>query len=248
MTNSVDNFVSLAFLRIYGISVDNFEIFSYNGEETKNDEPTIFYIPYIVLESSVAQPNFDGRLLAFKIKGFKPIVEENLENSNRVQYLVSVFLRVISSKEILNEMIKSFDKNGDNQFSKKEINDMYKKCKYPNPTLATNSLFELFDHDKDGKLSVNEVKAALLVDYIIKAEDCLKKFVDTIFNADSNKDNKITWDEARQFFVTCGSNEAQAKVLANSMFEDVDSDDDKCITREELRKYAIEYFEIYPTE
>ncbi|EAL65871.1 calcium-binding protein [Dictyostelium discoideum AX4] len=150
---------------------------------------------------------------------------------------------MVTKKEFLeeltnatNEAIKAADKNGDNQLSKKEVNDMYKKCKYPNPTLATNSLFELFDLDKDGKLSVNEVKTAVLVDYIIEAETCLKKFVDIIFKADSNKDNKITWDEARQYFITSGSNEAQAKVLANSMFEDVDSDDDKCITREELRE------------
>ncbi|KAM9976100.1 hypothetical protein ACTFIR_009941 [Dictyostelium discoideum] len=162
---------------------------------------------------------------------------------------------MVTKKEFLedltnatNELIKAGDKNGDNQLSKKEINDMYKKCKYPNPTLATNSLFELFDLDKDGKLSVNEVAVGLFVDYIIEAETCLKKFVDTFFKADSNKDNKITWEEARQYFVSSGSNDAQAKVLANSMFEDVDSDDDKCITREELREYAIEYFEIYPTE
>ncbi|EAL65815.1 calcium-binding protein [Dictyostelium discoideum AX4] len=162
---------------------------------------------------------------------------------------------MVTKKEFLedltnatNEMIKAGDKNGDNQLSKKELYELFKKCKYPNPTLVTNSLLELFDLDKDGKLSVNEVKTALLVDYIIEAETCLKKFVDSIFKADSNKDNKITWDEARQFFVTSGSNEAQAKVFANSMFEDVDSDDDKCITREELREYAIEYYEIYPTE
>ncbi|KAM9988804.1 hypothetical protein ACTFIY_004861 [Dictyostelium cf. discoideum] len=162
---------------------------------------------------------------------------------------------MVTKKEFLeelsnatNEMIKECDKNGDNQLSRGEIFAMYKKSKFPNPTLATNALFELFDENNDGKLSVNEVKVAILVAYIISAETALKKFVDTFFKADSNKDNKITWDEARQFFIKCGSKESEAKVYANSMFEDVDSDNDKSITRDELRSYAIEYFGVYPTE
>ncbi|KAM9992051.1 hypothetical protein ACTFIZ_012720 [Dictyostelium cf. discoideum] len=162
---------------------------------------------------------------------------------------------MVTKKEFLeeltqatNDLINKVDTNGDKQLSKDEVRAMYKKCKYPNPTLATNALFELFDDNKDGKLSVDEVKVSLLVEYIIEAETFIKKFVDTFFKADSNKDNKITWDEAKQFFVKGGSSEAKATVFANSMFEDVDSDNDKSITRDELREYSIEYFEIYPSE
>ncbi|KAN0040595.1 hypothetical protein ACTA71_008933 [Dictyostelium dimigraforme] len=162
---------------------------------------------------------------------------------------------MVSKKEFIeeltrvtNDLIKRADKNGDKKLSKDEVLDIYKKSKYPNPTLATNSLFELFDEDEDGQLSFDEVRVAALVDYIIMAETAIKQMVDKTFKADTNKDDKISFEEAKQAFIKSGSNEKAATVYALSMFSDVDSDHDNSITREELRQYAIKYYEIYPSQ
>ncbi|KAN0014437.1 hypothetical protein ACTFIU_000755 [Dictyostelium citrinum] len=162
---------------------------------------------------------------------------------------------MVTKQQLLDEiqnatdaLIEHADKNGDGQLSKNEVLEMLIKGKCKKPAMVTKSMFQLYDENKDGKLSASEIDVMLLVDYIISAETAIKYFVDEIFKADKNKDNKISKNEAKRSFIDSGSKEKDATLLATSMFEDVDTDNDNFITRDEVRQFAINYYEIYPTE
>ncbi|KAN0040847.1 hypothetical protein ACTFIV_003383 [Dictyostelium citrinum] len=151
-------------------------------------------------------------------------------------------------ENITDKLIEEGDKNGDKQLSKNEVLEMLKKQKCKKPAMVADSMFQLYDQNNDGKLSAPEIDVMILVEYIISAEIAIKYFVDQVFKADKNRDNKISKDEAKKMFMESGSKDKDATLLTKSMFEDVDNDDDGFITRDEVRQFAISYYEIYPTE
>ncbi|EGC39153.1 hypothetical protein DICPUDRAFT_45365 [Dictyostelium purpureum] len=148
-------------------------------------------------------------------------------------------------------MMSKFDKNNDGEITWDEVVERLKEnknCK--DPYFAAFSMFSALDKNQDRKISLAEVQNHKLEIYAKKCESVIKRDVKNMLKEyDGNKDGKITWDEVCDFFRKDPEvGEKNCELNTKYLFQSMDKNNDKVITRDELRAFSMRFNNLHPSQ
>ncbi|EGC39152.1 hypothetical protein DICPUDRAFT_75277 [Dictyostelium purpureum] len=148
-------------------------------------------------------------------------------------------------------MMSKFDKNNDRELSWDEVVERLKEnknCK--DPYFAAFSMFTALDKNQDRKISLTEVQNHKLETYAKKCENIIKKDIKNVLKEyDGNKDGKITWDEVCDVFRKDPDvGEEGCENSTRYLFGSMDKNNDKVITKDELRAFSMRFNNLYPSQ
>ncbi|KAN0004147.1 hypothetical protein ACTFIZ_010302 [Dictyostelium cf. discoideum] len=145
------------------------------------------------------------------------------------------------TKEV-EEMLRKFDSNGDGNITFDEVVKRLKETGSKDPLRAASSMFIALDKDKNGIIELKEVEAH-------KAELGAKKLQKAITNMcnnflkdyDTNGDGNISWDEACDYVNKNNPDAIAPLMIVENFFSELDKDNDKVITKKEIKEYVSKY-------
>ncbi|KAM9989088.1 hypothetical protein ACTFIY_005122 [Dictyostelium cf. discoideum] len=149
--------------------------------------------------------------------------------------------------EEVQKMLDTYDTNKDGEITKAEAVEYFKGKKAYNPERSAIYLFQVYDKDNDGKITIKELAGDIDFDKALKeykekkakskyqekeVEEDIEAFI-LRHNKDDNTD--ITKDELIQGFKETGAKDPEKS--ANFILTEMDENKDGTITVKELRVY-----------
>ncbi|KAM9982327.1 hypothetical protein ACTFIZ_006848 [Dictyostelium cf. discoideum] len=149
--------------------------------------------------------------------------------------------------EQVQKMLATYDTNKDGEITKAEAVEYLREKKSFNPERVAMFLFQMYDKDNDGKITIKELSGNIDFDKALKeyrekkakakqqeieVEEDIEAFI-LRHNRDDNTD--ITKDELIQGFKETGSIDPEKS--ANFILAEIDENKDGTITTKELRTY-----------
>ncbi|KAM9966031.1 hypothetical protein ACTFIR_006219 [Dictyostelium discoideum] len=140
------------------------------------------------------------------------------------------------------DMLRKFDSNGDGNISFDEAVRRLKETGSKDPLRAASSMFISLDKDKDGVIQLKEIHGH-------KADVAGKKLQKAINNIcnnflkgyDNDKDGKISWDEVCNWVNKNNPDAIAPLMIVENFFSELDKDNDKFVTKYELKEYVNKY-------
>ncbi|EGC28857.1 hypothetical protein DICPUDRAFT_59151 [Dictyostelium purpureum] len=138
-------------------------------------------------------------------------------------------------EEDIESMLQKYDKNGDKSLTRGEIVESLSQINARNPLKTALLIFKRLDTNRDGTISINEIRNNATQLNQKNLEDAIRREVTQILdNHDKNGDQKITLDEMVESLIKTSNLDKEK--TADIYFYEIDTDKDGVLTVDELKK------------